>query len=88
MPVAQPKGSKPLPPFQRWAFAEEHYLQFLCDLLSVHSALEAALEACTRGGEAALLPGGDVWWHCLPGCRHLQRVPGVPGPAERLSLTG
>lgn len=61
MPVAQPRGGKPLPPFKRWAFAEAHYRQYLSDLLSVHSALEAALASCSAapaGGDTALLPGG------------------------------
>lgn len=56
--VVQPKGAKPLPPFKRWAFAEAHYLQYLSDLLSVHSALERALAQCTpAAGQPSLLPG-------------------------------
>lgn len=27
VPLLQLPGSKPLPPFERWAFAEEHYVQ-------------------------------------------------------------
>lgn len=41
--VAQPAGAAPLPPFERWAFAEAHYVQHLADLLCVHTALEAAV---------------------------------------------
>ena len=38
--VARPPGAPPLPPFERWAFAESHYQQHLADLLCVHSAIE------------------------------------------------
>lgn len=43
MAVAQVRDAKPLPPFKEWAFEESHYLQYLSDILSVHSAMEQAL---------------------------------------------
>lgn len=55
--VARPKGAPPLPPFERWAFAEAHYAQHLADLLCVHCALERAIVAArgalARRGDAA-----------------------------------
>lgn len=44
--VAQPEGSKPLPPFEKWAFARIHYIQYLADLLKAHQALEESLDRC------------------------------------------
>lgn len=41
--VAQPKGGKPLPSFERWAFAEAHYVQYLGDMHAVHAALEGSI---------------------------------------------
>jgi hypothetical protein len=84
MPVARAKGAKPLPPFERWAFAEAHYLQYLCDMLSVHSALEQALASCTAAasppaGQPALVPGPlmvtkGVWLPLVP-VRKVQDLP-------------
>jgi hypothetical protein len=55
--VARPAGAPPLPPFERWAFAEAHYAQHLADLLAAHAALEAALArgAAAAGGRAPAL---------------------------------
>lgn len=36
-------GGKPLPDFQRWAFARDHYLQYLSDMHAVHAALEGSI---------------------------------------------
>ena len=41
--VARPTGAQPLPPFSRWLFSEPHYIQYLEDMLCVHSALEDSL---------------------------------------------
>ncbi|KAI3429555.1 hypothetical protein D9Q98_005643 [Chlorella vulgaris] len=41
--VAQLPGGKPLPDFQRWAFARDHYLQYLSDMHAVHAALEGSI---------------------------------------------
>lgn len=43
MKVAQPRGAGPLPPFHKWSFREERYIQWLADMHTVHYALEAAL---------------------------------------------
>lgn len=56
--VAQPAGAAPLPPFERWAFDEAHYVQHLADLLAVHAALEAAIaraQAALQRGEGERL---------------------------------
>ena len=45
--IAQPKGAPPLPPFERWSFAEMRYVQWLVDMHSVHYALEAAVADAT-----------------------------------------
>lgn len=52
--VAQLQGSKPLPPFERWAFAEAHYVQYLADLYAVHAGLERSMAqaAAALGGAA------------------------------------
>lgn len=43
--VARPAGAPPPPPFERWAFAEAHYAQYLADLGAVHAGVEEALAA-------------------------------------------
>ncbi len=45
--VARPKGSQPLPPFHKWSFREERYIQWLADMHTVHYALEAAVADAT-----------------------------------------
>lgn len=45
--MAQPKGAKPLPPFQMWSFREIRYIQWLADQHAVHYALEAAVADAT-----------------------------------------
>ena len=45
--IAQPKGAPPLPPFERWSFAEMRYVQWLVDMHSVHYTLEAAVADAT-----------------------------------------
>ena len=58
--VARPKGSQPLPPFHKWSFREERYIQWLADMHTVHYALEAAVADATtvaateHYGESAL----------------------------------
>jgi hypothetical protein len=57
--VASPgPAAAPLPPFERWALREEHYRQYLADLLCVHVALEQAVACCAavlaeQGGSGA-----------------------------------
>lgn len=52
--VAKLPGSKPLPPFERWAFAEEHYVQYLADLYAVHADLERSVaQAAAALGSAS-----------------------------------
>ena len=41
--VAPRPGAAPLPPFQRWSFREEHYIQWLADMQAAHLTLEAAV---------------------------------------------
>jgi len=41
--VARPKGAAPLPPFEKWSFGDERFLQYLVDLQCVHVALETAV---------------------------------------------
>ena len=53
--MAQPKGAPPLPPFNRWAFQLQHYLQYLADMHAVHGALERAL-ASARASVAEATP--------------------------------
>eukprot|EP00850_Spirogloea_muscicola_P003212 SM000013S26381 [mRNA] locus=s13:163462:166864:+ [translate_table: standard] len=45
-------SAKPLPPFERWSFKEEHYLQFLADQAAVHAGLEDAVAAIVEGDKA------------------------------------
>ena len=33
--LSPPPGSKPLPPFEKWAFKKRHFLQYLTDLVHV-----------------------------------------------------
>jgi hypothetical protein len=54
--IARPRHAEPLPPFEQWAFAKEHYIQFLADLHRVHAALEAAVVFC----RAAQLEGSRL----------------------------
>lgn len=56
--VAQPKGSRPLPPFERWSFRKRRYVQYLRDQLEVHAVMEAAISAAV---------GDDSGQHA--GCR-------------------
>ncbi|EFN60042.1 expressed protein [Chlorella variabilis] len=55
--VAQPQGSKPLPDFQRWAFALEHYVQYLADMHAVHAALESSIAGAAAQVSASSLAG-------------------------------
>ena len=41
--VAQPTNVRALPPFEKWRFAEEHYVQFLADQQQVHYMMEASV---------------------------------------------
>ena len=41
--VAPRPGAAPLPPFQRWSFREERYIQWLADMQAAHLTLEAAV---------------------------------------------
>lgn len=42
-------GGQPLPPFDRWSFTRERYLQYLADMAEVHLALERAVMGLTEG---------------------------------------
>ena len=41
--MAPRPGAAPLPPFQRWSFREERYIQWLADMQAAHLTLEAAV---------------------------------------------
>lgn len=45
--VAARPGEAPLPPFQRWSFREERYIQWLADMQAAHLTLEAAVADAT-----------------------------------------
>ncbi len=54
--VAQPKGSRPPPPFERWSFRKRRYVQYLRDQLEVHAVMETAISAAV-GDDSAQDPG-------------------------------
>ncbi len=64
--AAQPQGSKPLPPFERWSMAAHRYVQFLTDLRHIHLALEGAIAAAPAA--AALKHYGEL--STEPDCQH------------------
>ena len=41
--VVRAEGAAPLPPFERWSFREERYIQWLADMQAAHLTLEAAV---------------------------------------------
>lgn len=43
--IAQSPRAAPMPPFERWCFKREHYLQYLTDIRAVYGALESVLDA-------------------------------------------
>ncbi|KAK9826825.1 hypothetical protein WJX81_004535 [Elliptochloris bilobata] len=45
--VAGRAGAARLPPFQRWSFREERYIQWLADMQAAHLTLEAAIADAT-----------------------------------------
>ena len=44
-------GNAALPPFERWSMTAPRYLQYLANLLHVHSALERATAAALAEGQ-------------------------------------
>ena len=58
--VARPKGTPPPPPFSQWAFAQPHYLQYLTDLYTVHSALESSLQQASNSIESYSTSGSGT----------------------------
>ena len=44
-------GNAALPPFERWTMTAPRYLQYLANLLHVHSALERAAAAALAAGQ-------------------------------------
>ncbi len=78
--VAQPEGAAPLPPFERWGFREERYIQWLADMQAAHLSLEAAVADATTvastehyGAPPRRPPRRSLWLTCF--C-----VRGAPGP--------
>ena len=55
--VAQPKGSRPPPPFERWSFRKRRYVQYLRDQLEVHAVMETAISAAV--GDDSARDAGD-----------------------------
>ena len=44
-------GNAALPPYERWSMTAPRYLQYLSNLLHVHSALERATSAVLHEGQ-------------------------------------
>lgn len=45
-------GNAALPPFERWSMTAPRYLQYLSNLLHVHSTMEHAIAAALAEGQA------------------------------------
>ena len=58
--VAQPKGSRPPPPFERWSFRKRRYVQYLRDQLEVHAVMEAAISAAVGDEEISAEDAGAL----------------------------
>ena len=56
--VAQPKGSRPPPPFERWSFRKRRYVQYLRDQLEVHAVMESAISAAVGDEEVSAEDAG------------------------------
>lgn len=52
-------GSAALPPFERWSMTAPRYLQYLSNLLHVHTALEHAVAAAQAEGTVRY--SGEAW---------------------------
>lgn len=63
--IAQPASSKPIPPFHKWAFAEQHYIQYLTDMLKVHMALEKACKSSIHSVSNSEYLDEDTRQHAL-----------------------
>lgn len=52
----QPPVDQVLPPFERWAFRRQHYIQYMVDQYTLHHAIEEAtmlaLQPATEGSES------------------------------------
>lgn len=55
--VARPAGTPPPPPFSEWLFSEAHYVQYLVDQCSVHSALEESLQKAIQSAQQFCIGG-------------------------------
>eukprot|EP00898_Chlorokybus_atmophyticus_P004900 jgi/Chlat1/5410/Chrsp35S05228 len=50
-------NQRPLPPFEKWSFRQQNYLQYLVNQYEVHSALEHAVDAlASQGASSAVRP--------------------------------
>jgi hypothetical protein len=56
--VARPAGTPPPPPFSDWLFSEAHYLQYLVDQYSIHSALEESLQKAIQSAQQIISTTG------------------------------
>lgn len=77
-------GGKPLPPFEQWAFARQHYAAYLADLHAVHAALEDSLAAAEGAEVEALAAAGDAAGDAV---RHQQLLAALRlfGPSQGLA---
>ena len=62
--VAQPTNVRALPPFEKWSFAEEHYVQYLADQQQVHYMMEASVAEAL-----AVAAATETERRVSPGCR-------------------
>lgn len=58
MDIAQ--GAEKLPPFERWGFSEERYVQYLCDQQAIHYMLENIIAESLEEARATLPPGDPL----------------------------
>uniref|UniRef100_A0A7S0WJB1 Uncharacterized protein n=1 Tax=Pyramimonas obovata TaxID=1411642 RepID=A0A7S0WJB1_9CHLO len=75
--VAQDK-SKPLPPFEKWSFGRQTYMQYISDQYTVHEALEDAIFDASGGADQAR-PGGV---NLIVAHRPAPPLPGVGGKVQ------
>jgi len=88
--VVQPQGAPPLPPFEKWSFTRDHYLQYLADQYTLHEALERAFSeeiTCALGdlSEDATQEEGATAALCKLGALSLDRAQALAADILALS---